>query len=673
MMRAALYARVSTELQEKEQTIQSQLAAITHYAEAHGFVTSPALTYADEGFSGSQLERPALDELRDHAREGRFEAVVVLCPDRLARRYAYQVLLLEELRRAGIAVHFCERPISDAPDDQLLLQIQGAVAEYERAKILERARRGRLHRARLGELGPSRLPYGYRYAAKKHGGDGQIRVDEAEAALVRQVFDWYARERETLYGLLGKLNASAWRTRAGRKEWGATTVLRMLHCEWYVGRAYYNRTRSAPGPATAPGGKRPPKTILTERPRAEWITVPVPAILDEALFDRVQQRVQENRRFARRRLRGEEAFLLRGLLKCGICGHAYVAETRLEDRAHRDGSDYRYEYYVCSMRMAPLPDAARHRCSNERLRSAGVDEAVWTAVRDLLADSEAVAAQLQLWAEHVASGSSDLPQRLAQAEHRMRELSRQQDRLLDAYQLGLLPLETFRARMQALAESRLAAEVTLAQVQAEQISAEVARSRAVGAEDVLQRLRPSLLTAVFPTRQTILRLLVERVVVHGQRLEVQLAVPVSGNFSLTSGDQHPRHPAQRCEAVYQATHQRLLAHVRRPARPDPARVLEPTGQEVARARGALGERQAPHLAPVDLQILARQALKANRYVLHRLVVGLRPPQPPHHLAKLAATAGIGVLAIAAHQLEHPHHRQRLHQPPLNPGPIHIHL
>lgn len=536
MMRAALYARVSTELQEKEQTIQSQLAAITRYAETHSFITSPALTYADEGFSGSQLERPALDELRDHAREGRFEVVVVLCPDRLARRYAYQVLLLEELRREGIEVHFCERPISDSPDDQLLLQIQGAVAEYERAKILERARRGRLHRARMGELGPSRLPYGYSYGAKKHGGDGQIRVDEAEAALVRQVFDWYAREGETLYGLLGKLNASTWRTRAGRKEWGATTVLRMLHCEWYVGRAYYNRTRSSPGPTMAPAGKKPPKTTLTERPRAEWIMVPVPAILDEALFDRVQQRVQENRRFARRRLRGEGVFLLRGLLKCGICGHAYVAETRIEDRGHRDGSAYRYEYYVCGMRMAPLPDAVRHRCRNERLRSAGVDEAVWTAVRDLLADSETVAAHLRAWAEQATSGSSDLPQRLAQAERRVRELSSQQDRLLDAYQLGILPLETFRSRMQALGESRLSAEVTLAQAQAEQLTAEVARSRAAGAEDVLRRLRPSLLAADFPTRQTILRLLVERVVVHGQRLEIQLALPVSGNFSLTSGD-----------------------------------------------------------------------------------------------------------------------------------------
>ena len=112
MQRAALYARVSTELQEREQTIQSQVAAITRYADQQGFRHTPALTYTDEGYSGTWLDRPALDELRDHAREGRFDVVVVLCPDRLARRYAYQVLLIDELKRSGIKVHFCERPIS---------------------------------------------------------------------------------------------------------------------------------------------------------------------------------------------------------------------------------------------------------------------------------------------------------------------------------------------------------------------------------------------------------------------------------------------------------------------------------------------------------------------------------------------------------------------------------
>ena len=538
MTQAALYARVSTELQEKEQTIQSQLATITRYAEEHHFATTPALTYTDDGFSGTHLERPALDTLRDHAREGRFEVLVVLCPDRLARRYAYQVLLLEELKRAGIPVHFCERPISDSPDDQLLLQIQGAVAEYERAKILERSRRGRLHRARQGELGPSRLPYGYCYSPKKHGGDGRIGIDEAEAALVRQIFTWYAQEGETLYGLLGKLNASPWRTRAGRQEWGATTVLRMLHCEWYIGRAFYNRTRTIRNqrPSEALPGRSVPKNTTTPRPPSEWILVPVPPLIDEALFDRVQERIQENRRFARRRLREDGKYLLRGLLKCGQCGHAYIAETRVDRR--RDGGEYRYEYYLCSMRMAPRPDGVRHRCSNDRLRAVGVDEVIWTAVRDLLLNSEAVATQLRAWAAQASTTSPDRDRRIRQAEQRLQELTRQRDRLLDAYQVGALPLDVFRSRMEGVEESRLAAEGTLMAARAEQVAVEAAQVQAQGAEAVIERLRPCLINADFETRQTILRLLVERIVVHGQRLEVQLALPVSGNFDLTSPD-HP--------------------------------------------------------------------------------------------------------------------------------------
>ncbi len=126
------------------------------------------------------------------------------------------MLLLEELKRTGIEVHFCERPIGDTPDDQLLLQIQGAIAEYERAKLLERCRRGRLHRARQGELAPPHTPYGYSYAARKYGGDGQIRIDEEEAAMVRQAFAWYAEEGVSLLGLVKKLNASPWKTRGLR-------------------------------------------------------------------------------------------------------------------------------------------------------------------------------------------------------------------------------------------------------------------------------------------------------------------------------------------------------------------------------------------------------------------------------------------------------------------------
>ena len=147
-MRAAVYARVSTERQERQQTIEGQLAALRAWAVEQGHDLAAEHVFRDEGYSGARLDRPGLDALRDAVRDGAVEIVAVLTPDRLARKYAYQVLLLEELRRAGCAVVFLHHPISDDPNDQLLLQIQGAVAEYERAVLGERFRRGKLQRAR---------------------------------------------------------------------------------------------------------------------------------------------------------------------------------------------------------------------------------------------------------------------------------------------------------------------------------------------------------------------------------------------------------------------------------------------------------------------------------------------------------------------------------------------
>ncbi len=529
MQRAALYARVSTEVQEKEQTIQSQLAAITTYADKHGFQYSEALTYTDDGFSGTWLDRPALDELRDHAREGRFDAVVVLCPDRLARRYAYQVLILEELKRAGMEVHFCERPIQDTPDDQLLLQIQGAIAEYERAKMLERCRRGRLHRARRGELAPPSTPYGYIYSARKYGGDGQIRIHEPEAAVVRQVFEWYAEEDSSILRVLRRLNASEWRTRTGKKQWSSACVVRMLRCEWYVGRAYYNRTTRRP---RAEGTSA--KVAIVERPRSEWITVPVPRMLDDALFERAQRRLVENQQFAKRRLRRKQTYLLRGLLKCGQCGYAYVGFTQTP-RAGRDG----YYYYRCNTRYeaARVASAVANPCDNTPLRGDGVDEVVWTTVRNLLLNSDTLAGHLQGWLQRTTSDTKH-DERLNLAGNRLKELNNQRERLIDAYQTGALPLDDFQTRRISIEERIIAVEQEQAELRSWQANQELAVRQVAGAEGFAGHLREQLRRELedpgFEVKQAILRIVVEKVVITGHRLEIHLALPVSGSYELGS-------------------------------------------------------------------------------------------------------------------------------------------
>ena len=176
-MKAAIYARVSTDKQGRDQTVDSQLEALRRWTTAHGHELKDDHVYIDEGYSGARLDRPALDRLRDAAREGEFDVLGVYSPDRLARRYAYQVLLLEEFRRAGCEVEFVHRPISDDPHDQLLLQIQGAVAEYERAVLGERFRRGKLQKARAGHWIAGQAPYGYRYVPARDGVPAHLEIE----------------------------------------------------------------------------------------------------------------------------------------------------------------------------------------------------------------------------------------------------------------------------------------------------------------------------------------------------------------------------------------------------------------------------------------------------------------------------------------------------------------
>ena len=171
----AIYARVSSEQQATTHTIASQVAALQERVATDGLALSEMMQFLDEGYSGGTLVRPALERLRDLVAAGAVDRLYVHSPDRLARKYAYQVLLVEEFQRMGVEVIFLNRALGRSPEDDLLLQVQGMMAEYERAKIVERHRRGKLHAARAGAVNVlSGAPYGYRYVPKYAGG-GQAR------------------------------------------------------------------------------------------------------------------------------------------------------------------------------------------------------------------------------------------------------------------------------------------------------------------------------------------------------------------------------------------------------------------------------------------------------------------------------------------------------------------
>src|SRR5262247_2197681 len=297
MKTAAIYARVSSDKQKEEKTIASQTAALAEFARKEGYDVPREWIFEDEGFSGASLVRPGLERLRDLAAEGQLEAVLIYAPDRLSRKYAYQILLIEEFARNGVETVFIKAPKSDTPEDQLLVQFQGMIAEYERAQILERSRRGKRYRARQGQISVlSGAPYGYRYVRKSEETAAFYQVIEAEADVVRLVYERYTIEHLSIGAITRLLNEQGVPTRKGISRWERSTVWAMLRNPAYKGTACFNKTKSSKReritrPIRSRGGFASRDSASHERPRAEWIEIPVPPIITEETFALAAERL----------------------------------------------------------------------------------------------------------------------------------------------------------------------------------------------------------------------------------------------------------------------------------------------------------------------------------------------------------------------------------------------
>src|SRR6476646_3743694 len=438
-MRAAVYARVSTTRQAQAQTIEQQLDRLRAAVAGRGWELEEQHVYRDDGYSGASLGRPGLDRLRDHAALADLDLVLVTAPDRLARNYVHQVLLIDELAGRGCQVEFLDRPMSSDPHDQLLLQIRGAVAEYERTLIAELMRRGRQAKLRAGTLLPwTTPPFGYRLDPERPRQAAGVRVDPGEAALVARLFDWYLETQGTVYRLARRLTDLGVATPMGKPRWNVASVRGILRNPAYAGRALTNRTQVVPArrrkSAMLPVG---PGQSHAPRPEEDWIAVPVPAIISEDIFAQVQAKLDTNQQTALRNTRHE--YLLRALVSCGAC--------RLSCSARQTGAGYRY--YLCHGRTDPLRVAQGQRCTARYIPAGQLDELVWADLCALLTDPAQMARALGR-----ARGGAWLPQELHARQAAIRQalgqLGRQQQRLLDAYLaevIGLGELERKREEL----------------------------------------------------------------------------------------------------------------------------------------------------------------------------------------------------------------------------------
>jgi len=338
--------------------------------------------------------RPALERLRDVVAARSVDRLYVHSPDRLARTYAYQVFLVEEVRHAGVEVIFLNRALGQSPEDDLLLQVQGMIAEYERAKIIERHRRGTRHAARAGAVNVLRgAPYGYHYVSK-HTGGGQARdeIVPDEARVVRQVFDWVGRDRETIGEVCRRLTRAGEVTRTGKTVWDRSMVWGMLKNPAYIGTAAFGKTRQEPlrPRLRAQRGRslQPRRAVSTvDVPPEDWFPIPVPTLVAPEVFAAVQAPWQENRRHARQSQRGA-LYVLQGIVQCQHCG--YASDGKRLSPSARKGKPRTYAYYRC-LGTDAYRFGGERICHNAQVRTDLLDLAVWHEVSLRLAHPERLA------------------------------------------------------------------------------------------------------------------------------------------------------------------------------------------------------------------------------------------------------------------------------------------
>ena len=524
MKAAAIYARVSSDRQKEEQTVASQTEALIDYSQQQGYTVPAEWIFQDEGYSGATLIRPGLENVRDLAAEGQIESLLIYSPDRLSRKYAYQVLLVEEFSRNGVEVVFIKSPQGSTPEEQLLLQLQGMISEYERTQIVERTRRGKRHRAKNGLVNVlSGAPYGFRYIKKTETTASCYEIIEEEAEVVRKVFQLYTDCWFSIGAIVRWLNDSGIPTRKRISRWERSTIWAMLLNPAYMGRACFGKTESAPRqritkPLRQRGGFSPRCSANHERPRAEWIETPVPAIVSEDIFALVRERLEQNKRFSARRT--IEPTLLQGMLVCGECGYAYYrTSTRTSKR--------KIYYYRCLG-----SDDYRHVngrvCQNRPVRQDYLDEIIWQQIIQLLEDPELIRKEIQRRLQEIQD-SSPTRKRKEFLDREIKRLQKGIENLLDAYQEGLLELDELRSRLPNL---RKRSEVLRAEFRGLEAVAANRQTFLRSADDLggfLERLRSNADTLDVSDRQKILRLLVKEILIYKDTIKIRHSIPITGS------------------------------------------------------------------------------------------------------------------------------------------------
>jgi site-specific DNA recombinase len=516
-MKVAIYVRVSTNRQTQAQTIDQQLERLRRHLESRGESLAGDRIFRDDGFSGANLNRPGLDRLRDRVKGGALDRVLLTSPDRLARNYVHQMVLIEEWERCGCKVEFLDRPMSQDPHDQLLLQIRGAVAEYERVLIAERMRRGRQMKLKAGALLPWTVPpYGYRSAPDHPRDPSGVQIEPAEGAIVQELFARYLQEHGTLFSLAKHLLQLGLPSPRGNQRWSAASIRGLLINPVYTGKLYIGRSRSRPArirrSATHPLGN--PAHGQDRTPAEAWSLIgTVPALVSQEDFERVQAKLALNQRQATRNNK-TNSYLLRALVSCGACQSACISRT----------TNGGLRYYVCRCQAQPIYSQHDHRCRSRCIPAQQLDVLVWEDLCQLIRQPEYIVDALQR-----ARGGEWLPQHLQSRKQSLRKaqsgMAQQLERLTEAYLLAIIPLTEYRRRRSELERKSQALEAEMKELEAQVDRQAELAVLGESIEEFCNRIHASLTNATFEQKRSLVELLIDRVLVADGEVEIRYVVP----------------------------------------------------------------------------------------------------------------------------------------------------
>lgn len=520
MKTAAVYTRVSSDQQKENKTIESQVEALVNFAKERGYVVPEEYIFKDEGYSGAVLVRPGLERVRDLSAEGHIQAILVYSPDRLSRNYAYQVVLTDELQANGTEVLFINSPKAETPEEALLLQFQGMIAEYERAMIKERSRRGKRHKARSGIINVlSGAPFGYHYIRKTESANARYEINPQEATVVQRIYRLYTEEMKSIGEITKYLNKNKIPTRKGISRWERSTVWGLLRNPAYTGKACFGKTQKTERtritkPLREKGGYTNRNSANKENPRDQWVEIPVPPIITTEIFELAGERLAYNKMQSKRNT--IEQTLLQGMMVCGQCGYSlYRTSTKTSKR--------KIYYYRCLGSDNYRFEKGR-KCDCRPIRQKYIDDLVWQSIVELLKEPSLIQKEIDKRIAETKRTDPMLNQKAFLEKQKVKSI-KAMDKLLDAYQEGLIHIEQLRKRMPGL-QKRL--NGTIKQIQ-DIHTHKITLGKQLELLDITtftKQMEHNLDDLDILTKRKIMKLLVKEILVDGETIHIYHSIPV---------------------------------------------------------------------------------------------------------------------------------------------------